>query len=216
MSPELGDDDPVEEITIEGIEYGEDDALAASLPEDEVVPTSLRENEVMPTSVREEEVIPTSLQEDEVMHTTYSPAPVVTVEDDTKDEDVVEIPRSNARQQSTPIDVDSPSQSAMQEDFRQLSLSDQEKDYNYKNDPSIDKQTKRALDAALGETTKRYTRRDATILRDEPINVENEPETITSALRKKVHSSFKEDPPTPPSRRVSGKVIPVNAYLLLL
>jgi hypothetical protein len=149
--------------------------------------------------------------------------PPFSVSDD-KDEDIVEIPRDTKDsviviqeepkgEVNEPIDVDSSSQNAMQGSFEQLTLSDQNMDYDFRSDPSIDENTKKAMIAATSEPVRRYTRHDTTVLQDSPIDIDDEPETITSRLRRKINTFAPvELPSTPVSRRVSGKVIPLNRY----
>ena len=170
---------------------------------------------------RTEDIIIEEIDNDEGDLIVQDPVPMDAMPDifADADADVVELPaRNHTGEAGEPIDVDGPSQSEMQAEFKQLSLSNTQK-YDYKDDPSIDEATRQAMEEVLNGRPKRYTRRDTTVLRDSPIMLDDENDTITDTLRglrRKLDSTSMTSPTTPPSRRVSGKVIPTNAYQICL
>jgi len=198
MSPELGEDDTADDITIAGIEVNDEIVVQESPPpgQPEMADSKGEDLIEIPKEIhsKDEDVIE------------------VPKEMDTKDEDVIEIPKEMRIEINEPIDVDSPSQSAMQEDFQQLSLSDEVKEYDYRNDPSVDDETRKMIDTVMSEPPRRYTRRDTTMLRDSPIALDDEPETITSLLKQRRNTASNLDSLSSPShsRRISGKPIPFN------
>jgi len=110
------------------------------------------------------------------------------------------------------IDIDNPSHMDIDKEFGRMSISrDSETTYDHHKDDTIDSPTRRAIDAVI-QTDKPYTRRTATLLRDDPITLDDEeqPNSITAALRQKYNPSGRS-PST--LRRTSSKIVPLDAYL---
>lgn len=102
------------------------------------------------------------------------------------------------------IDVDN---AEMDRSFGRMSISREEETYNFEEDPDIDAASRKEIQALVKGDAKRYTRQSMTIQNEDTIDVDEEPDSITSALKQKYGRKLT-------TRRTSNRIVPPDSYVL--
>jgi hypothetical protein len=135
--------------------------------------------------------------EDQILSSASTPTMVIEPDDEIIDVSVEQPPPDV-------IDVDN---AEMDRSFGRMSISREEETYNFEEDPNIDDASRKKIQALVKGDAKRYTRQSMTIQNEDTIDVDEEPDSVTSALKQKYGRKLT-------TRRPSSRIVPLDSFVL--